>query len=137
MCVGMSSLAGLLVLGIGYIVRVVQTHPARANLILSPLSPTGRRASKTYFRLISAKWCFAGGFALDGPHNAGNSGLARTWVQPGLSGSVFLMAKSGRRASQGVSTKDYVRSKQNHTRFHEKNSPSVSTNPSTLSSATN
>ena len=50
---------------------------------------------------------------------------------------VVLMAKSGRRASQGVSTKDDVCSKQNHTRFREKNSPSVSTSSSALSSATN
>ena len=45
--------------------------------------------SKAYFRLISAKWYFAGGFALDGPHYAGNLGLVSTWVQPGRSGSGF------------------------------------------------
>ena len=67
----------------------MQTHPARANFIFSPLSPTGRRASKEYFRLIRAKWYFAGGFALDGPHYADNLGLASTCVQPGRSGSVF------------------------------------------------
>ena len=88
MCVGMSSLAGLLIRH--WVHRPGRAYaPGKSELVSSPLSPTGRRASKAYFRLISAKWYFAGGFALDGPHYAGNSGLASTWVQPGRSGSGF------------------------------------------------
>ena len=88
MCVGMSSLAGLLIRH--WVHRPVRAYvPGKSELDFFTIVSDWSKGVEGLFRPISAKWYFAGGFALDGPHYEDNLGLASTWVQPGRSGSRF------------------------------------------------
>ena len=77
MRVGMFALAGLLIRH--WVHRPGRADaPGKSELDFFTIVSDWSKGVEGLFRPISAKWYFAGGFALNGPHYAGNSGFAST-----------------------------------------------------------